>query len=123
MEKIEAGAQIGELECPGCGAIVPLKINRAGNAYFFCARVLSKTPEGKSEKCFTRMNWGREASKKMIEQFFATKKEENSDVQNEDRPGQHEQAGRGDTSADVGTVEPVAAQRSLVDSIRRFLTE
>ena len=67
------GKEIGRVECSGCGADLPLKVNRAGGVYYFCANVLERDQEtGKAtEKCLTRFNFGRRASQKVINEYLA----------------------------------------------------
>lgn len=71
-KKIEAKTQIGTIECPGCGRKdLPVKVNVAGCVYYFCAAVLSRDENGKvKEKCLTRMNYGREASQRIIAEYL-----------------------------------------------------
>ena len=101
--QIEAGTQIGTVECPGCGAEVPLKVNRAGGVYYFCAAVLERDENGKAkEKCLTRFNFGRTASRRMINEFL--KQEKIEDVK---QPENREEEGYTPAS-EAGDGEPVA---------------
>ena len=77
MTHIERGTEIGSVECSGCGAEVPLKVNSAGGVYYFCARVVGER-NGKPEKCMTRFNLGRQASERMKQEFLNNQQEEES---------------------------------------------
>lgn len=92
-ETIPKGTQIGETECPSCGAALPVKVNAAGCVYFFCAKVIGTNADtGKPEKCFTRFNWGRAHSRKMINEYLKTQKDNENDS-TEDKHREENSAG------------------------------
>jgi hypothetical protein len=84
--EIEKGTQIGSCECPSCGAELPLKVNAAGGVYYYCAAVLERDEEtGKViEKCMTRLNFGRVASRRMKSEFLKTLEGSKDDVKEHD---------------------------------------
>ena len=74
--KVEKGTVIDEETCMGCGATVPVKVNKAGGVYFFCARVVGTNPDtGKPERCYTRLNIGRTGSERIINEYLENKKD------------------------------------------------
>ena len=121
---LESGTVLGEVECPGCGAKVPLKINVSGGVYYYCGRVLYKHPNGKNEQCCTRFNYGREASKRVIKEFMESNHVEKPENEESTGTGAHigtdagrasaEETERGtDTSSpepsrETDTIEPAA---------------
>lgn len=119
MKQVGPGDTIGTVECPGCGADTPLKINAHENVYFFCAKILgTNAVTGKPERCMTRINYGRQGSKKIIEQFLATKKDI-TDVQ-------HEAGDAGAEDSDTGSTGDAGndtAGGGLGAALKRFLTE
>jgi hypothetical protein len=106
---IPQGTEIGRADCPGCGQSLPVKINKAGCAYFYCAAIVGER-NGKPERCFTRLNVGRVGSQKMIENFLAERQSQN--VQPEpthiEIPTEPEPAG-GDTGIEH-PIEPAAVE-------------
>jgi hypothetical protein len=85
-----AGLEVSKTECPGCGKIIPVKINVNGCAYYYCANPLETDERGKvTRRCKTRFSMNQEASQRMIDQFLEQKGKE--DVQDTDderqRPG------------------------------------
>jgi len=93
MKKVEQGSVIGSVECSGCGAEVPLKVNSAGGVYYYCARVVGER-KGKPEKCMTRFNFGRTASERTINEFLNNQEQEKTEnvKQVEDRQEQDTRA-------------------------------
>lgn len=98
---IEPKTKIGETSCPGCAATVPLKVNGKGGVYFYCAAVLERNEAGKVvEQCFTRFNFGRTASRRLIAEFLA-----NGEAHAEP---EIEQADEIDSITTAGSAEPAA---------------
>lgn len=120
MCKLEPGTKIGEVDCPGCGEATPLKINKAGCAYIFCARPVA---EGSAERCYTRVNWGRTATKKLVKQY----NEENNVKHQVEQEKPWERTDRGDEGVtDRGepeTSESVREQSGLIAGFKHFFTE
>lgn len=130
MMDIETGTQIGTVDCPGCGTALPLKRNTAGGIYFFCAKAIGTNEKtGKVEKCMTRLNFGRTASRRMIAEFLENKKDttENAEHQNREvitSPGIGHNGGPPINDIDAGTLAIAAEQPAgFIDGLRRFLTE
>jgi len=70
VKLVEIGQQIGEVTCPGCGRPdLPVKVNRGGNVYYFCAAIIGER-NGKKEKCFTRHTFGRSASERIKAEYL-----------------------------------------------------
>lgn len=91
--RLPEGTVISTQDCPGCGAVLPVKENSAGGVYFFCAAPVWNAETGKAEKCMTRFNVGRAGSKRIIDDFLANK-EEITNVQPE-----HDEEGKDGTAA------------------------
>ena len=74
---VEYGEVIGHITCPGCGREdLELKVRQSGNIGYFCKSVVGQNEEGKPEYCYTRGNLGREASKKLINDYLSNGEKE-----------------------------------------------
>jgi hypothetical protein len=71
MNKLDIDTIIDTIECVGCGIEVPVKVRPSGNLGCYCAKVVGVNEQtGKKEQCFSRINWGRTSSQRLIENFI-----------------------------------------------------
>jgi ssDNA-binding Zn-finger/Zn-ribbon topoisomerase 1 len=66
---VEAGQQIGIVDCPGCGVELPLKVGQNGSVFFYCQNIVGERG-GKKEKCYTRNTFGRTASERIKSDYL-----------------------------------------------------
>lgn len=66
------------VECDGCGGKVNLCRNAHGNLYYFCAAIVGEH-DGKKDKCMTRQNFGRKASRDYLANL--TEKKDNGKIE------------------------------------------
>ncbi len=127
--RLEQGTEIGTVDCPGCEAELPLKENVAGGVYYFCGAVLERNEAGKAtEQCMTRFNYGRAASKRIIDDFLENKE----DITDVKEPENREEDTTGHTAGEpteeniTGTDERGAAgdieTGSFAAGLKHFLT-
>lgn len=64
---------IGTQDCPGCGKETALKINKNGSVYTYCVHMVDAV---RGERCMTRVNYGRTASKRIKQQLTEDKTDE-----------------------------------------------
>src|SRR5579859_3966349 len=91
VRQIQPGETIGEAQCPCCGNKLPVKVNVNRCVYVICQKVVRLDGEGKKERCVFRVSYGRDHSRKMIEEFLAKEsvvrdQEVPLNVQPENRP-------------------------------------
>lgn len=84
--QIESGTVVGEATCPSCGEKKPLKVNVAGGVYFNCQTVTGTLPNGKKERCCTRLNLGKLGSRNMIAKHLSEGLSEKESVTHESAP-------------------------------------
>jgi ssDNA-binding Zn-finger/Zn-ribbon topoisomerase 1 len=96
---LDKGTVIGSIPCSGCGAEKDLKINGKGNVFYFCADVVSRDENGKAEQCFTRVNLGRTASQKLINQYLQQERK-NEDASGLEIGEEEENNGNGNSRDD-----------------------
>lgn len=56
--------EIAKVDCPSCGAVNSLRINRNGCVYFYCNQILDG-----GERCFYRVTYGKKKSREIIETY------------------------------------------------------
>ena len=104
MKKLEGRTVIGEVECAGCGAKVPLKVNVNQCVYYYCSNVLERDENGKiTEICKTRHNIGRAPSRKLIKEYLDKQGTTNEDL--EHRREQKEESDIVERGAEGSNVE------------------
>ena len=66
---IIAGQVIGSCTCDGCKQPVDVKVNTRKGVYYYCTRILTEH-DGKKERCMTRLNFGRTASREILRDYL-----------------------------------------------------
>jgi hypothetical protein len=66
MPNLEAGTIVAALACPNCKNDVELKLNKNGNAYYFCNH-----SEGAGIPCSQHGRYGRAASQRFQRDYIA----------------------------------------------------
>jgi hypothetical protein len=67
------GDVVTEIDCPGCGKTLHLKVTKGGNLGYFCQTVFPDVINPKTKKpqrCFTRLMFGSVASERLKAEFL-----------------------------------------------------
>jgi len=121
VKKYLPGDTIGAVDCDGCGGEVPLKLNKNGNVYAYCARVVGERDNGKPEKCFTRYQFGRKASQEIVNELEKSERledEAEKHAATEHKDGGNPEQTRDTTDTTDGTGSSDSARDRARDSAR-----
>lgn len=55
--------EIGKVDCPCCGTVIPLRINMNGCAYLYCRGTFD------NDRCFYRVSFGKTYTRKLIRDY------------------------------------------------------
>lgn len=69
MPNLERGTVVAECECPMCGTMNAVKLNKNGIAYFYCGGLR----KAKDALCSAHMKWGKADSQDMQRAYLARK--------------------------------------------------